>query len=163
MNYDALPGMQTTKAPWQPEYAHLADRLLPLGLKALSQEQLVFHIHQHLDIYVNGEKVAAPASIGINDNTYLTELHTHDSSGVIHIESEKQRDYTLGDFFGVWGLRLDARCIGGYCGALKAYVNGRRRTGDPSRIVLSSHEEIVLVSGKPPKTIPKRYAFPQGE
>ncbi len=30
-------------------------------------------------------------------------IHTHDASGKIHIESPEPRDFTLGDFFAVWG------------------------------------------------------------
>jgi len=35
----------------------LTDRLTPLGLSALGAEGTVLHIHQHLDLYVNGNKV----------------------------------------------------------------------------------------------------------
>jgi len=53
-NYNTLPGIQKTKAPWPPEYLYLADRLLPLGLTTLSQEGVATHIHAHLDIFVDG-------------------------------------------------------------------------------------------------------------
>src|ERR671934_2078310 len=36
--YNRLPGVTKTKAPWPPEFAHLDGRLAPLGLQALSQE-----------------------------------------------------------------------------------------------------------------------------
>src|SRR5919201_239751 len=95
IDYAALPGLQKGSAPWPPEYAKLPDRIAPLGLNALSQEALAFHIHQHLDIFVNGKKVAVPAFIGIDDGSFITELHTHDASGIIHVESAQTKPYTL--------------------------------------------------------------------
>jgi hypothetical protein len=164
-NYNALPGIRRTKAPWPPEYEFLADRLLPLGLNTLSQEGVATHYHAHLDIYVNGKHVTVPRYIGINlGANYITELHTHDTRGVIHIESPKKNDsFTLGQFVAEWGVFLDGKCIGGYCDGLKWYVNGQRQTGNPQDLVLRPHQEIAIVVGKPPKEIPKSYKFAPGE
>jgi hypothetical protein len=162
-NYNALPGIRKTKAPWPPEYRFLADRLLPLGLTPLSQEALVFHIHQHLDIFVNGKKVMVPALIGINPGAnYLTELHTHDTRGLIHVESPEKKDYTLGQFFGEWAVYLDAHSIGGYTG-MKWYLNGKQQTENPATLVLKPHQEIAIVVGKAPAKIPSSFAFAPGE
>src|SRR5215210_1113944 len=65
-NYKDLPGIRKTKAPWPPEYEFVADRLLPLGLNTLPQEAANTHYHAHLDIFVDGRKVAVPQAIGIN-------------------------------------------------------------------------------------------------
>ncbi|HEX9235017.1 MAG TPA: hypothetical protein VF972_01920 [Actinomycetota bacterium] len=46
---------------------------------------------------------------------YLTSIHTHDATGIIHIESPTPRTFTLGEFFDVWGVRFTASCLGGYC------------------------------------------------
>ena len=70
INYAALPGVQTGPAPWAPEYAKLPDRLGPLGMHALSAEALAFHIHQHLDVFINGKKTPVPASIGVDDGSF---------------------------------------------------------------------------------------------
>lgn len=157
--FNALPGIRKTKAPWPPEYASLADRLRPLGLSQLSQEQLAFHIHQHLDIFVNGKRLpgGVPQLIGINDSAYITELHTHSNDGIVHVESAKKVDYTLGQFFAEWAVFLNARCIGSYCDGLKWYVNGVQKTGNPQNLVLKDHEEIAIVVGTPPKEIPKTF------
>jgi hypothetical protein len=161
VNYNALPGIRKTKAPWPPEYANLADRLQPLGLHSLSSEGQVLHIHQHLDIFVNGKRVpgGVPASIGINDGSYITEIHTHAQDGIIHVESPKKTDFTLGQFFGEWAVFLNARCIGAYCNGLKWYVNGELQKGNPENLVLKDHQEIAIVVGKPPKKIPKTFAW----
>ena len=166
-NYNTLPGIRRTKAPWPwpPEYEFLADRLLPLDLTTLGGHQgLVMHIHAHLDIFVNGKRVLVPALVGINAAAgYLTELHTHDTRGVIHIEAQKARDFTLGQFIAEWGVYLDSRCIGAYCDGLKWYVDGKEQTGNPAGLVLKAHQEIAIVVGKPPAKIPSSYKFSAGE
>jgi hypothetical protein len=159
VDYNSLPGIRKTEAPWPPEYATLADRLQPLGLNALAQEQLAFHIHQHLDIFVDGKPVpgGVPPNIGINDGSYITELHTHASDGIVHVESAREADFTLGQFFAEWAVFLDSRCVGAYCNRLRWYVNGKRQTGNPQNLVLKDHQEIAIVVGKAPKTIPDSY------
>jgi hypothetical protein len=162
VNPGQLVGLQTGPAPWNAGVDHLPDRLQPLGLNQLGAEGEVVHIHQHLDIYVNGKHVTVPAQIGIYDGQFLTELHTHDTTGVMHVESPKKRTFSLGEFFGVWGVRLTSTCVGGYCKPQtpwKMYVNGVPYPGDPSTLLLKKHQEIGIVIGKPPKKIPSTYAF----
>ena len=165
-----LPGMLTGEAPWPANQAQLAARLDAAGLPALTaMEQLDFHIHQHLDVFVHGHPVEVPANIGIDPSVGIAVLHTHDATGVIHVESPERRDFTLGDFFDVWGVRLTDSCIGGYCngndGSLRAFVGGRPVQGDPRDLVLREHEEIVLAFGTPdelPHPVPATYEFPEG-
>jgi hypothetical protein len=164
VNYNTLPGIRKTKAPWPPEYLYLADRLPTLGLSILGQEGTATHIHAHLDIFVNGKRVTVPALIGINAGAnYLTELHTHDTRGVIHVESPKANDsFTLGQFFGEWAVFLNSSQVGGYKG-LKWYVDGKQQTGNPAALVLKPHQEIALVVGKAPPKIPTSFKFASGE
>jgi hypothetical protein len=163
--YNTLPGIRKTKAPWPPEYEFLADRLLPLGLTTLPQEAVATHYHSHLDIFVDGKHVTVPKYIGINlGANYLTELHTHDTRGVIHIESPKTNDhFSLGQFVAEWGVFLNSRCIGAYCDGLQWYLNGKLQTGNPQKYVLQSHDEVAIVVGKPPAQIPSSYKFLGGE
>jgi hypothetical protein len=162
--YNTLPGIRQTKAPWPPEYRYLADRLAPLGLTTLAGHSgLVEHYHAHLDIFVDGKKVKVPALIGINPGAgYLTELHTHDARGVVHIEATDTRNFNLGQFVAEWAVFLNSNQIGAYKG-LKWYVNGQLQTGNPQDLVLKSHQEIAIVIGKPPANIPSSYAFSPGE
>jgi hypothetical protein len=162
---DKLIGLQTGPAPWNPGLDTLPDRLSPLGLHALTTEGEVVHIHQHLDIFVNGKKEPVPALIGIYDGQFLTELHTHDASGIMHVESPTKRNFDLYQFIGVWGVRLTTSCIGGYCKELtpwRVYVNGTPYAGDPRTLQLRAHQEIAFVIGTPPKKIPSSYKFPAG-
>lgn len=61
-----------------------------------------FHIHPYLEIMINGAPYEMPTDIGIHP-TCMNALHTHDASGVIHVEAPDKRDFTLADFFAVWG------------------------------------------------------------
>jgi hypothetical protein len=162
----SLPGIQTGPPPWPPELADLRQRLQILGLPASSSMSANLHNHDLLQIFVHGKPVAVPASIGINQTAgFLTSLHTHDDSGIIHVESPTVEDFTLGQFFDVWGVRLTPTCIGGLCNSgdnqLRAYVNGKPWTGNPRDIPLKQHEDIVLTYGtqaEQPNPIPSDYS-----
>jgi hypothetical protein len=160
-----------TAPPW-PLPADALPYIEAAGLSVLSQEQLEVHYHAHLDVIDDSRRVEVPPGIGfVVENgkpTGITVLHTHDASGVIHVESAKRRPYTLGQVFTEWGVALDANQVGGLhtdaTHELRAYVNGRRFTGDPATIRLARHQEIALwygPSGTTPK-VPKSYRFPAG-
>ncbi len=165
-----LPGQLNGPAPWPQNAGLLGARLAALKLPALGVEGTALHIHQHLDIFVDGKHVVVPAGIGIDpDYRFISPLHTHDESGVMHVESPTVRKFTLGEFFGVWGVRLDASHLGGYTAGggkeLKAFVDGKPVDGDPGKIVLAPHQEIVLAYGTPKqlaRPLPASYAFPAG-
>ena len=165
-----LAGLQTGPAPWSPDTAGLAQRLQAIGLPRLSpMEGTVVHIHQHLDLYVDGRRATVPAGIGIDPAVGYAPLHTHDESGVVHVESPTTRSYTLGEFFAVWGVRFTPSCLGGYCAAggrqLRVYVAGRAYRGDPTTLVLAAHQELVVTFGTAaqlPSPVPSTYRFPPG-
>jgi hypothetical protein len=159
VDWTALSHLQTGPPPWGNDSDNLPDRLQPLGLNQLSAEGSVIHVHQHLDLFVNSKKVALPAQIGIYAQSWLTELHTHDTSGIIHVESPSKRSFYLGQLFGEWGVKLTPTCVGTQCGKLSWWVNGKKQTGDPAGLVLKNHEEIAIVLGKAPKFVPKSYDF----
>lgn len=170
-NPDNLPGIATGTAPWSPERAHLRARLASIGLPALSSEGSALHIHQHLDLVINGVAATIPAGIGIDEaEAFIAPIHTHDTSGIIHVESNTVRDFTLGQFFDIWGVRFTQDALGGYLASatstLWVYANGSLVSGDPRSLVLTPHQEIVIVYGTKanmPKTIPSTYAFPAGD
>ena len=107
--------------------------------------------------------MTVPPSIGIYGNSFITEIHTHQTDRVIHVESAKNRPYTLGQFFGEWSVRLSGSCLGRYCGELHWWLNGKPQTGNPADLVLKAHQEIVVAAGKPPARVPSTYAFSAGE
>jgi hypothetical protein len=166
----ALAGLQTGPAPWGADTAGLAERLQAIGVPPLSpMEGTAVHIHQHLDLYVDGRKVPVPAGIGIDPAVGYAPLHTHDASGVIHVESPTARSYTLGELFAVWGVRFTSTCLGGYCAEggrrLRVYVDGRAYQGDPTDLTLAPHQELVVAFGTAaqlPSPVPSTYRFPSG-
>jgi hypothetical protein len=85
------------------------------------------------------------------------DLRTLDPTGTIEVG----RSATLGDFFTVWGQALGPRRIASFRGWVLAFVDGRRWRGDPRRIPLARHVNIVLELGGyvPPHP---RYLFPPG-
>ena len=168
-NPDQLPGIATTTGSWNPEIKHLRARLKDIGLSALAQEGSVLHIHQHLDININGSAVSIPAGIGIDEaGGFISPIHTHDTSGIIHVESNTVRDFTLGEFFDIWGVRFTKDSIGGYTASatstLAVYANGSLVAGDPRNLVLTEHQEIMIVYGTVSSTpnIISSYSFAPG-
>src|SRR3989338_2181630 len=66
---------------------------------------LLQHTHPHLVITIDGAAQKIPANIGLA--ACERALHTHDDSGTLHVEAQDKREYTLGDFFSVWGEPLE--------------------------------------------------------
>jgi hypothetical protein len=135
-------------------------------------EMLQAHYHAHLDIEVSGKRVTVQPFLGwvVNGQKAvgLAPLHTHDASGVIHIENSVPATFVLGQFFIEWGVKFTPTCLGPYCTGhgkqLAVFVNGKPYTGDPTRLVLAAHQEIAIeygAAGHLPKP-PSRYAFPSG-
>ena len=64
-------------------------------------------------VHVDGKSVTIPDDVGRNEGGgYLTVIHTHDSSGIVHIEAPKGPHYNLGQVFDVWGVRFTPTCLG---------------------------------------------------
>lgn len=166
----ALAGIQAGTTPWKAETDHLLSRLRAIGLPALSQEGNALHIHQHLDLFIHRDHLSVPANIGVNEAArFISPVHTHDTSGVLHVESPTVQNFTLGQFFDIWGVRFDKECIGGYCtdatNTLNVFVNGASFTADPRSLVLASHQEIVVAYGSAeelPSPVPSSHSFAPG-
>jgi hypothetical protein len=122
------------------------------------------HEHAHLTIVIRGELRPVPAFIGITA-TQICWLHTHDTSGVIHLEAGDNRPLTLGDFFAVWRQPLNRTVLDGERAgngeAVQATVGQQPYAGAPETIVLTEHEDIVLELGPPFLSIPP-YVWPPG-
>jgi hypothetical protein len=150
------PGVQTStptegssQPAWRPEYAHLAERLKLIGIPPGGKEN--FHIHALLHIYVHGLLSPVPADIGIESaKGFEASMHTHDATGIIHMEAPHPYPYTLGDFFAVWGVKLGPAQLGGLSGLggdhLHFYVNGRPLQ-NPAAYVLKNGDSVVIGYG----------------
>lgn len=146
------------------------------GITCQASEQVLFHIHAHLTIFVRGVARQVPAGIGIAPPyqvattpqgafvagaTCFMWLHTHAADGIIHTESPVQRTYTLGEFFDIWGQPLNRTRVGPTHGHVTALFNGQVFTGNPRAIPLLAHAQIQLEVGRP-LIGPEKIAFPQG-
>jgi hypothetical protein len=158
-----------TPPPW-PAPSDVGEAVAAAGLPMLGAEGTTEHIHAHLDMLVNGHAVSVPAGIGIDvTNRRISPLHTHDDSGVIHIESPVKRQFSLGEFFSEWRVSLSENNIGalraGDGQTLRVFVNGTLRQGNPAAVMFAPHDEIAVVYGVPQQgeTIPAKYDFPAGD
>jgi hypothetical protein len=145
------------------------------GIRCQASEQLIFHIHVHLTIFINGTPRQVPGGVGIpgsqpqqtaqgvvaEGGSCLYWLHTHAPDGIVHVESPIHRIYTLGDFFDEWGQPLGPSQLGPVKGKVVAIYNGKVYEGNPRNIPLHSHAQIQLQVGKP-LIAPETITFPNG-
>jgi hypothetical protein len=183
-NIPAAPAPATGAAPW-PAPSNPMELTVKAGLVPETHEYLTYHVHAHLDVFVNEQPVVVPAGIGVDisdpavhhakladgSDAYggiappckkpcISPLHTHDTSGVLHTESKTSTPNRLGQFFTEWNVKLDANCVGGYCkpdASILVYVNGKQYDGDPAQIDLTDRKEIAIVIGTPPAKIPSGF------
>jgi hypothetical protein len=134
------------------------------GIKCELAEKVVFHIHAHLAVFVNGKQKQVPYGIGIGPplrgenfpaGAFVTQggcfawLHTHTADGIIHEEGPRKLTFTLGQFFDIWGIKLSKSQVGPAHGAVTALVNGKVVAGNPRAIKLTAHALIQLDVGTP--------------
>lgn len=130
------------------------------GISCDAMEGMRIHIHQHLTLIDHGNAVLIPPNVGRPlMRPCLYWVHTHTPDGIIHIESPTARTFTLGDFFTIWGQplsRTQAASMKSAKGApLKFWVNGLPYSGDPRKIQLTAHADVVIEAGPPYPTPPK--------
>jgi hypothetical protein len=123
------------------------------GIPCQSHEVLNYHVHAHLTIYVNGKNFPLPTNLGIaSDQSCFYWLHTHDSSGVIHIEAPSQQAFTLNTFFQEWSARFPQMTYPTELDSTtgwQVYVDGKPYTGDFHSIPLVAHKLITLAYNSP--------------
>ena len=180
----AAPTPATGAVPW-PAPPNPMALTRKAGLTPETHEFVFLHVHSRLFVFVNGKPVTVPAGIGIDihnpavhsgklqdgSTAYggiappcaqpcISPLHTHDVSGILHTEAKENQFNTLGEFFTEWNVRLDDKCVGGYCkpqAPITFYVDGKRYTGDPRKIELEDQRAIAIVIGTPPDKIPSSF------
>ena len=80
------------------------------------------------------------------------------------------RNFTPGEFFDIWGQNfssnqiLDNTVEENDNNILSVYVNGKKiiAGNDYRQITINTHDEIAILYGKPPASIPSNYEFPEG-
>ena len=122
----------------------------------LNSSQMLLHNHVSLNVPLDGNPIAIPAQIGIEQpgkpedsllygdhslDKYgmpgMSSLHTHDDTGTIHVESNTVKNFTLGEFLSIWrGLDVDGKTV-------KASSNDKP-VSDFRNIILNDGEKIKL-------------------
>ncbi len=109
----------------------------------------MMHFHQSLTLVIDGKPATVPAQIGIDPTLWkdhsldsngmqgMAPLHTHDTSGTIHVESYANRYYTFGQLVDIWGLNLS-----GYK-QVTMTVNGQP-VSDYQNYILKDGDKIIL-------------------
>jgi hypothetical protein len=152
-----------------PPYGAAAARGAPIDGLACAQRPRE-RSGAHLEVFAHRHVVLIPAGIGVAPpqrregarvlgGRCWYELATADPTGLIEIG--RGRRLTLGAFFDVWGQPLSRRRLLSFRLPVYAFVDGRRRRGDPRRISLARHRQIVLEVGGyvPPHRV---YRYPPG-
>ena len=79
-----------------------------------SHSEVVEHYHVTLSIIIDGSNVEIPADTGIQDEFCpdgMRGIHTHDSTGKLHIETPDQENGTIGAFFAIWNQTFNQNQI----------------------------------------------------
>ena len=141
------------------------------GVPCNNSEQLTYHHHAHLMIFVNGQPKYVPIGVGFVPPAQVEQtstgefavaagadclywLHVHAQDGILHIESPTPKTFQLSQFFAIWHQALSATQVGPYKGQVTATVNGAPWTGDPTQIPLGEHTQVVINVGGPIITPP---------
>jgi hypothetical protein len=139
------------------------------GIQCQTGEQTVVHVHTHLTVFVDGKARVIPYGVGIpgaqatqtaqgpfvSTGNCFYWLHTHAYDGIIHVESPSTTDqFTLGQFFAIWGIPLSSTQVGPATGKVTAFFTSPGHatgiyTGDPANLPLGDHFQIQLVVGTP--------------
>ncbi|MBI2871246.1 MAG: hypothetical protein HYY14_05995 [Candidatus Omnitrophica bacterium] len=128
------------------------------GIRCDRDEHLKYHIHAHLDIFTDGKPHPVPEGVGIVGRSCLYWLHTHDRSGIIHVEAPQARHFTLDQFFLVWNAT--AQTAPAVKQTPKIFVNGKRISGGLVQVEMADLAQIAVIYGKEPPKIPSSYDFP---
>lgn len=136
---------------WPVGSSSSGGRGLPVaGVNCLKTED--YHIHAHLAIFKNGQQLSIPPNIGLQGCAY--ELHTHDASGIIHVETSVYKRFTLAQFFAVWGQPFSRENIAGLTGTqIKVFTNDDgvliEQKGELTDIEITPHRSFIIEVGEP--------------
>lgn len=137
-----------------------------------------YHVHVFLGIVYKGQAMALPMAIGmvkpgaavngyVNTAQCFYEIHTHDSSGIVHMEVAQPHPlssvvFKLRNVLDVWGVPHDKKSFGPFKGKIRVYTGMPPKLGQTTvsqyypfagkqwtNMGLHSHEVIWVEIGKP--------------
>ncbi len=154
-----------------------------------------YHVHFYVGLWVNGNQVAIPAGLGmqnpaapqngfINTASCFYHIHTHDASGLIHVEDPNpanipitQSLFTVKNLFDEWGITVNANQFGPYTGPVRVFTSGQIYRGgatgqitpasdltffgtDPNAVPIYSYEIVDIEVGPTfPSSLPNVYFY----
>jgi len=145
--YNNSQGIAQSEAIVNPSYPPVD------GIYCDTLEQTAYHVHAHVSIYINGKQSLIPQYVGIaSDGSCYYWLHTHDTTGVIHMEAPASRSFIFGNFLDEWSAHFSSL---GYPPELdfttgwKVWVDGKPYTGNFRNIPLMAHALITMAYDSP--------------
>ena len=121
-------------------------RTIPTNISGITcdkVEHLVYHNHTKLGIKIQNETQNIPAGIGIIPNDCIFWLHTHDDSGIIHVESPIKTAFSLDQFLKVWDIFDNSSFIENFSkNNMTANVSMITENGSQSK--LDNYKNIIL-------------------
>lgn len=97
--------------------------LKPTADTTTGNQVMLMHIHPRLYLYMDGKPYFIPQNVGIDPDLWkghsldqfgmqgMAPIHTHTGDGMLHVESKVIRNYTLGEFFDIWGVDLKGKSV----------------------------------------------------
>ena len=167
-------GTRYRPAPWGGLVGHAASVPVSGGTRLACSPAGGPRYGVHLELFAAGHVVAIPAGIGVappqrRQGAFVIggrcsyPLRTLEPTGVIEVSPRSAP--RLGDLFSIWGQPLTRRRVLAFGSSprsrIRAYVDGLPWRGDPRRIPLSPHAQIVLEAGAYVPPHPS-YRFPPG-
>lgn len=135
------------------------------GVKCLVSAK--YHKHALLSIYKDGKRLGLASGIG-NYHTgcyHAYEMHVHDVSGMIHMETDYPVTFKMGQWFSLWQQPLSRDNVAGLVGPVRFYIIENntitRYDGNPYDIEMLPHREVLIVTGTAMSVVPK-YQWPLG-
>lgn len=123
-----------------------AEDTRSVALSCTTEAAAKYHYHATLTVYINDEQQTIPANTGVK-TTCMNPIHTHDATGLVHVESPVERDFTLGDFFAVWDEPFNSSQILNQTvdatHRVRMTVNGQEST-EFENLVLADDQEIII-------------------
>ncbi len=115
--------------------------------------------HFQLDLFINGSQLVLAAHIGVNKtlwkdhsldsysaNKSQAAIHTHNTTGSVHVELRAWHPCHLGEFFSIWGASFDSTHLLGYVGTVTVTVNGKPNS-EFRNLLLQEGQNITIRAG----------------
>ena len=134
------PVLRETPPPWPAPRDGLAQ-FQQAGVESSRLDDASNQRRFTLTLSIDGANVPLVPHIGLDRPRALQgPAHTHDDSGEVWLEGRGADTVTLGQFFLLWGVRFDERCLGAACGKLVVEADGTP-VADPAGLVLAEVQQ----------------------